>query len=49
MPPIFGDPDYLAFVAGVHENGHITDGERTQLERLHNLIEKANAAKEAER
>ena len=45
LPPIVGDPDYLTFVAGVHENGHITDGERTQLERLHNSIEKARAAK----
>jgi hypothetical protein len=43
--PIIGDPDYLAFVAGVHENGHITTEEALDRERLHNLIEKATAAK----
>jgi hypothetical protein len=44
-PPILGDPDYLAFVAGVHRNGQITTAEALDLERLHNLIEKATAAK----
>jgi hypothetical protein len=43
--PILGDPDYLAFIAGVHENGHITTEEALELERLHGLIEKATAAK----
>jgi Protein of unknown function (DUF3631) len=43
--PILGDPDYLAFIAGVHENGHITTEEALELERLHGLIEKATAVK----
>ena len=46
MPPIVGDPGYLAFVAEVEEHGQITNGERAQLERLHNLIEKAQDAAE---
>jgi AAA domain len=46
--PILGDEGYLAFIAGVHEDGHITTAEALDLERLHNLIEKArDAAEEA--
>jgi Protein of unknown function (DUF3631) len=42
--PILGDPDYLSFVAGAHANGQITTAEALDLERLHDLIEKAHDA-----
>jgi hypothetical protein len=43
--PTFGDPDYLVYVAEVHRNGHLTTGEALELERLHDLIEKARDAR----
>jgi replicative DNA helicase len=42
--PSPGDPDYLTYVAAVHENGHITTDEALELEHLHRRREAQDAA-----
>lgn len=39
----------LSLIATAHRNGHLTTAEALDLERLHELIEKARAVREAER